>query len=95
MAKSVNRTPTFNRVLLSPLPSNVSSRLYVEDRSAFVRGEIVAVGPTAGFVDGIQRHIFVVGQIVTYDRTKAVEVDGTDPANKLYIVNHDAIVLLG
>jgi hypothetical protein len=94
MAKSVVKVPTFNRVLVKPLASSVSSTLYVEDRSAYVRGEIVAAGPMAGQRDKVQHHVFVEGQIATYDRMKAVEVDNGDPSNKFYLVNDDAILLL-
>jgi hypothetical protein len=87
--KSVLKLPTFDRVLVKPLPSDASSLIHVEDRSAYVRGEIIAVGPLAGIHEGVSYHTFKKGQIVTYDRTKALQVTPDQ-----YLINDKTIVLV-
>jgi len=94
MTKSRVKLPTFNRVLVKPLPSDASSVIHIEDRSALVRGEIVAAGPMAGVRDKIHHHSFLPGLIVTYDRTKALEVIGTEPGTKLHLMVDDTIFLV-
>lgn len=92
--KSVLKFPTFNRVLVKPLVSDASNVIHIEDRSAIVRGEVVAAGPMAGVRDGQTYHTFHKGAIVTYDRTKAIEVNTGDPANKLVLMVDDTIFLM-
>ena len=78
-------------MLIEPVPANESGLLHVEDRSAFVRGKIMAFGPMAGSRDGTKHHDFQVGEVVTYNRMSHVPVG---PAGMYHLVDDNQILLL-
>ena len=87
----VKYTPTFNRLLLTPI-EKVQSGLILVQNEDLVEGRVETVGEMSGWRDGVHHTHFSEGQIVKYSKSKAIEIelDGV----KYHLIIDENIILI-
>jgi co-chaperonin GroES (HSP10) len=89
--------PTFSRLKVKREKETISGLIEVPDKfgNIWVRGEIIALGPQCGWIDGKQVHTFKVGQRIIYNKSHEQKyIDATGEEHIFLYENSDSKSIL-